>query len=325
MTSARAPASPSVGSPLRPPGTVRRTTSVDLVWGDGALELYVDGRARDVVALHNGDFVIAETAMRAVLSADRTLLRLELDPPDGRTAPLLGSRLGGRFRTVVTEFFTAEGPTTVVQLLDDLPIATVIAGYSWFRAGSRTGGVSLPAGPTAARLRDVCSGWREGGTMLSSVAGGQGIPLQDCPPAPPIEHPDDPEGWHARPSLAPGAMRRCRRIDVAPGAPPVVHAMFRDTHGEPDGTEVVLHEYTVSASIELPTSRLTQIVATPLVLPAPECPLAASQVSILEGVRLADLHSTVGEELAGTRGCTHLNDLLRSLVGVSALLDAVPR
>ena len=287
--------------------------------------LHVDGRARDLVVGASGDVVVAETAMRAVLSAERTLVRLDLDPFDRRSVGLLGQRVGNRFRAAMAEQFRDDGASTAVLLLDDLPIAQVIAGYSWFRAASReTTGELLPAGKMAARMGDVCSGWRVGGTMLSSVTRGGGLPLQPCPTAPPLERPDDPVGWHDRPTLARGAMRRCRRIDVVPGKPAVVDAMFRDTHGEPDGTEVVLHEYALSATVDRFSGRLSGVSATPLVLPAPECPLAAPHAAELEGVPVADLGTVVGERLAGTRSCTHLNDLLRSLAGLTVLLAAAP-
>jgi hypothetical protein len=278
-----------------------------------------------VVAGVEGDVVVAETAMHAVLSAERTLVRLDLDPFDKRAAVLVGERVGNGFRAAIAEQFRDDGASTAVQLLDDLPIAQVIAGYSWFRAASReTTGALLPAEPMAARMGDVCSGWRVGGTMLSSITRGGGLPLQPCPPAPLLVHPDDRGGWHHLPTLARGGMRRYRRIDVVPGKPAAIDAMFRDTHGEPDGTEVVLHEYALSAAVEDPSAGLSRIIATPMVLPAPECPLVAAYAAEVEGVPVEELATSVGERLTGIRSCTHLNDLLRSLAGLAALLDAAP-
>ncbi|SHN17833.1 DUF2889 domain-containing protein [Cryptosporangium aurantiacum] len=96
--------------------------------------------------------------------------------------------------------------------------------------------------------------------------------------------------------------------------------MFRDTYADPDGLETVLHEYELSATLDAATLTVQQIEAVPRVLPAPECPWAAASASRLVGVPVIELRQRVGRELRGTATCTHLNDLLRSLAGIPALL-----
>jgi hypothetical protein len=57
----------------------------------------------------------------------------------------------------------------------------------------------------------------------------------------------------------------------------------------------------------------------PHALPFPECPLAAPNARDLTGVSLREITGTVRARLSGTRGCTHLNDVLRFLRYVPAL------
>lgn len=321
------PASPSTGSPERPPGTVRRTSSIDIsrLGRRGGSTLV--GAARDVVAGDSGDVVADAATVEAELAPDRGLVALDVRPERGRAAELVGARVGGGFRARAEAAFPDERATVVGQLLDDLPVAALIGGYAAVRELARRGGKSSVEEVTIpATMVDLCSGWRAGGTMMVSVDAGRGVPLQPCPPAPSLVRDDDPGGWHALSPLEAGWMRRCRRIDVAaPSATGlVVDAMFRDSYGEPDGTEVVLHEYRLSASIDPVTFTLTSLSAEPHVLPYPECPLAADHVAEVAGVAITDLPRAVKDGLRGTTSCTHLNDLLRSLAGLTALAGLTP-
>jgi hypothetical protein len=96
--------------------------------------------------------------------------------------------------------------------------------------------------------------------------------------------------------------------------------MFRDGHQEADGTLSILHEYSLAANVDTASGRLLSVEADPRVLPAAECPSAAASASRLAGTALADLRQRVRQDLRGTGTCTHLNDLLRSLADVPALL-----
>jgi hypothetical protein len=112
--------------------------------------------------------------------------------------------------------------------------------------------------------------------------------------------------------------RRCLDVSVDDRGGFALWAMFRDTVGEEEGAEVVLHEYAVTASGRGTT--IATIAAEPRVLPFPECPAAALTVGDLVGCELADLSRSVPELLTGIRSCTHLNDLLRALGGVADLV-----
>jgi Protein of unknown function (DUF2889) len=133
--------------------------------------------------------------------------------------------------------------------------------------------------------------------------------------------------WHPIPTLGADCMRRRRLVDVSfdeGGSTAGMWAMFRDTVGEPDGSERVLHEYVLEGRL-VRSDRgmvLASVRAEPRVLPFSECPAAAAAVGALVGTAVADLTSAVPEVLFGVSSCTHLNDLLRNIGGLAGLLAA---
>jgi hypothetical protein len=60
------------------------------------------------------------------------------------------------------------------------------------------------------------------------------------------------------------------------------------------------------------------------VLPWFECPQAAASAARLTGRPLAGLRPAVRAEFLGPTTCTHLNDTLRALEDVAALINALP-
>jgi Protein of unknown function (DUF2889) len=62
----------------------------------------------------------------------------------------------------------------------------------------------------------------------------------------------------------------------------------------------------------------------PRVLPYRECPNAAPNATRMIGQRLADFRQSVITTLPNTLGCTHLNDVLRSLAEVPQLAENLP-
>jgi hypothetical protein len=294
--------------------------------------LHLAGAARDLETTDREARVRDAATLEAEVDPRRRLARLQLVPDRPEATAMVGSRVGSGFRAQMAAALPGERGTPLGVLLDDLPGATLISGYVRVRSEAHAG---LPPGssvPTAAldAMTDVCSGWRAGGRAMESVASGDGIPLQDCPPAPDLvggEASSDGLGWHDIGLLAPGTMRRRRRIDVGGLAPcpngnddPVeVDAMFRDSYGEPDGTEVVLHEYGLQASLDRDGLVVRSIEATPAVLPFGECPLAAANVEDLVGRAIGDFRAAVRDQLTGIRSCTHLNDMLRVLADVAYL------
>lgn len=290
-------------------------------WGS---PLPISGGARDLRTGQDPDdvYVVDAASIEAGFDEERALVELRTKPEALWTARLIGVRAGGGFRRHLERTAPPEAAGSLLrQVLDDLPAAALISGYAFMRMAHRSGthpaGIAPPG--VLDRMVDLCSGWRAGGTMVSSIAAGRGVPIQDCPPAPDLVG-DDRWSWHEMPVLQADCMRRRRCIDVTlePGGGFGVWAMFRDSVGDGGGAEAVLHEYAVEVTGE--GTVVSAVSAEPRVLPFMECPAAADPVAVLAGTELAELGTRVPEALVGTASCTHLNDLLRSLAGVDTLL-----
>jgi hypothetical protein len=293
--------------------------------------LHLRGAARDLLTHRDGATeTLGEAQVDARVDEDGGLAALHTTPHTGTIEPLLGVRVGPGFRHQAAAVFAGEAGTPLGLLIDDLPVGALIAGYARVRRALTAGAHPGDMAPRAAadRQADLCSGWSVGGTMIQSILAGQGIPYRPGPLAP-KPSPDDADGWHEEPPLPPGAMRRRRRIDVAPsaehGAPPRIDAMFRDTWMDLEGREEVLHEYVVVATLDPTGERIETISADPRVLPFGECPAAAQYVSKLGGLTIAGLRTSVRETLVSTESCTHLNDLLRALGDVPFLQEQAGR
>ena len=316
--------------PARRPGSVRRTTHVDVGPGVGAgaadhlVVMVVRGAGHEVLTEGTGPTVADVRSVEAGFDAGRHLIELVVDPAAPWASAMVGARSGGGFRRMLAEATPAGAEYSLTrQLLDDLPAALLISGYSAMRLG-RSRGIDparMVPPDVLPKMTDLCSGWRAGGVAVVSIAGGRGVPVQDCPPSTDLER-EDPVGWHVMPRLAPHWMRRRRCIDVTagPDGTATIWAMFRDTVAEGDGAEVVLHEYSVHLSVGPSADgmpRIDSVDAVPAVLPFPECPAAADAARSIVGSPLAALPELVPDLINGIRSCTHLNDLLRS-IGASA-------
>ena len=270
------------------------------------------GAARDLVTGTDGETsVAAASTVAAELDGFHVLHALETTPADERTDGLVGRPVGRGFRAAVDgAFATAEDRASPLYLLlDDLPVAALISGYTRLYSGEVGGGMA-DAGLIRA---DICSGWRSDGTMVVSLRTKGTIPVPIGPPPPDLTPPGDALAWHDIGPLPAGAMRRRRLVEVADGDPMRVFAMFRDTHVDRDGLETVLHEYVVTATLDPARLVLDECEAQPRVLPWNECPFAAASAHRLDGHHVDELRSLVRAEFRGTTTCTHLNDLFRSL------------
>ena len=319
---------PSSGTPARTPGSVRRTTTIDMLRPDGLERpLVLVGRGQDIRTGPGGELrVITEAGCRGVVDFvnSRKLTEFSSDPvrPLGG---LIGARVASGFRGLLdaADPVLAAEHNLLYLMLDDFPVAALVAGHALLAA--RAPGPALP--PPDGRYRftaDLCSGFVSGGTIMSGVAETGLAPAVTGPLAPPLVDPEDVGAWHPTAALPPQAMRRARRIDVRPGPRPddtaAVDALFRDTYVLPDGTETVIHEYAVTAEVDTRTGTLTACRAVPHVLPWVECPAAAAGAGRLAGQPLAGLRRHVRDEFTGISTCTHLNDTLRALEDVPALL-----
>ena len=319
------------GTPARRPGSIRRTASIDMVWPDGfATNLQLVGRARDLVTTTAGEpVVVAAAELLATIGAERRVESIETLPERPGIEGLVGTQGGTYLRSAIDHVLPGEreSATPLHLLLDDIAGTSLIAGYAWMR--HRPPDAPRPERPQELGMRKgrvICSGLRPGGTAQLALS-----PDASGPPgghavrrAGTLVVDDDALAWHEFPERPVVCMRRHRRVDVTPddGAL-LVDTFFRDSCWEPDGTEMVLHEYDVSARIDAATFMLAAVEARPRVLPFPECQWAPEHVTLLIGRPVRTFRTDVQSTLTELQACTHLNDMLRCLAEAPTLVDAL--
>ncbi|WP_232839915.1 MULTISPECIES: DUF2889 domain-containing protein [Nocardia] len=321
---ARGPAEPT---PPRRPGSVRRTSTIDMRWPDGpGTRLRLAGRARDLLTPHDGGdpAVLREDSMRVGIdSATRTIEEIDTDPPRPNVAKLIGARGGGNSRAVLAAAMADESSagTPLYLLLDDIAGASLIAGFAYSRWVDRDLLIqAVSAGPVR-DMTGICTGFQPGSGAL--MPDGSSKWNHQVRPVEPLPRADDAVSWHALEEITDMSMRRARRIDVHVGEVICIDSMFQDSSTMPAGGRVAVHEYRLTATAHPDTGELLTIDADPRVLPYDECPLASRNVEKILGTTLSELRAVVLAEFSGIEGCTHLNDAMRALAEVPSLVRAL--
>jgi hypothetical protein len=345
LPDAAGPMDPVPTTPVRPPGSVRRTSSIDTARPEGLWgPMVITARARDLLTAADGwatEMARTELVLR-VDGDSRQILSLDVEPAVAGLDGLVGAVIGPGFRRRVAEVVPGEREdgTLLHLLLDDLPGAALVSGYALQRGGALDGVRIEPAqesppipsedsGPTRSMPGDICAGWANDATLMVTIRTQGAIPVALGPPAPVLESPDDPWAWHALEPLPPQATRRRRRLDLIPPVPGTtahrVDVHFRDSYVDPEGAESVVHEYSVYGTVDLFHGQVVEMEAVAQVLPWMECPGALASAGRLAGVPLSDLRDRVRREWTGASTCTHLNDTLRSLGDVPTLAATLRR
>jgi len=315
-------------APPRPPGSIRRTTSIDSHWPDGVGRPWeMTGEARDLLTPPAGaPFELAIASFRLIASPSREILELETSPVHPRARELVGTRAGGASRMALGEKLADLRGTPLFQLLDDFAGASLVAGWIWSRWTNdwleRAPGV--PSAQPRARMANICTGFAEGASSLTHSKGVDTVNASSTA-VDSLENPDDPYGWHGLAHQQGPKMRRARRIDLWREAGVIkVDTGFQDSGSTPDGGRIAIHEYRVHAEVDPVSGVLIALQAQPLILPYRECPGASVKATRMIGKRIAEFRSTVIETLPSTLGCTHLNDVLRAMADVPALARLLP-
>jgi len=323
------PSDPVVAPPARRPGSIRRTSTVLMFWPDGlGTDLHLKGRARDLRTSRDGGAeVVSHSDLYAITGRERDILRIEADPDRPGLQGLVGCRAGGGLRSSISQELpeeVAEG-TPLYLLLDDLAGSTLISGFAFLRWADHVPEIRRRLDNAPRRvMRGTCSGFRDGASSLASDGSISGLRQNVAHPGPLADR-LDPLGWHELDDPPEIAMRRARRIDVwADDGELGIDAMFRDSCWDPDGREVVIHEYQMLGRADRATGTLLSVTAHPRVLPYVECPGAAPNASWMAGTDLRAMRTEVLQRLRATDCCTHLNDGLRSLAEVPVLAASLP-
>jgi len=325
-----APSDPVVAPPARRPGSVRRTSTVQMSWpgGLGTPELLLECRARDLLTPVDGaPRVLAAADLTVVTGRERDIQSIDADPPVAGLQRLVGVRAGSGLRGAIARELPeeVEGGTPLYLLLDDLGGATLIAGYTYFRWADVFPEMRrrIESGPTRV-MQGTCSGFRPGSIALKDD-GTLSHVRQNTARTASLVDPSDPTGWHELHEHPVIGMRRARRIDVwADEGLIQVDAWFRDSVWTPEGHEEAIHEYQILGSADLATGTLASVHAVPRVLPYAECPGAAPNAAWMAGTELRALRTKVLEQIRATDCCTHLNDGLRALAEVPVLAASLP-
>ena len=295
-------------------GVLRRTSTIDThPAGTGRSDVRL--QARDAVGGGSGAVdVLDQVAVRAHL-AERVID--DITASDDRVGQLVGARVGPGFRAAIGTLFADDLARCGLLhlLLDDWVGAALVSGYA-VQQTAITLGVEekLPPG-TADHMAGICAGFAEDASLVPYARRNGTIPSVHGPVAPPL--PTD--GMHAVEPLRAHGMRRFRRLDLAPNGGFDAH--FRDSHVDGDGVETIVHEYTVEGTVDASDRTVTSVAATVRVLPWQECPGAIGSASRIAGMTLSELRTRVRGEFVGTTTCTHLNDTLRAIADLGALLD----
>jgi hypothetical protein len=309
-----------VAAPPRRPLSVRRTTTHDCTRPaglDGPVTIVARGRDLLTTADHQAQVLGATRLDVRADFATATVEQILAEPSHPGLAELGGMHAFHGFRAEVEKAIPGERQSGSLryQLLDDLPIALMLSARVL-----RAAGLGLRMGQPNQSPVDICAGWVTGGTLLAGLTE-HGPPLHRGPVASNIGAVDDDLAWHQFDPLPRHATRRHRRLDVwHDGGTAEVDCFFRDSFAGADEVETVVHEYSVAGTVDVATSRFLSCEAVAGPLPYPECPNALASAGRLAGASVAGLRREVRDSFVGPTTCTHLNDTLRSLEDVGALL-----
>jgi hypothetical protein len=321
-------------APVRAPGSVRRTSSIDVSWPDGPDgERLMVGRARDMLTGRGGGpgRTLAEGEFRLRMTEDKTITAISSVPGVVRIDELVGERGGGHLRQVLREKlpYLIERADPLYLVLDDISGTALVSAFAWSqwypdwaeKLRERLGEEEMAR--MMEQRADVCWGLQRGNSGLRADGPPEDVASAD---AQDLRNPADPEGWHELPEAEGPGFRRARRIEVvrddASGVLRIDSA-FQDSAKLRGGGRVAIHEYLLRAEADLATLEIVALEPEARILPFRECPGAMANTARLVGKRLPAIREEVLALLRGPAGCTHLNDALRALAEVPRLAEAL--
>jgi Protein of unknown function (DUF2889) len=311
-------------APLRRPGSVRRTTSIDVHWPGGFDQPSImEGIARDIFSSPESEvpIVLGEGGYTIKVSPMREILELAVTPDHENAKEMIGIRGGGASRIALGRIMGAIKGTPLYQIMDDFAGASLVSGWvqtvwsdDWMERMREAS-----SGQVRHKMVDICTGFAEGASSLTED-GGPDSAGQSKTEVGSLVNPGDPQGWHDLQAQTGPCFRRARRIDVwREGGLIHCDVGFQDSGPNRQGTRTAVHEYQVAVTVEPAGMMVTSLEAIPRILPYRECPGAVANIQRLVGRPVADFRQDVLDTLPGILGCTHLNDVLRALADVPIL------
>ena len=310
---------------MRRPHSVRRTATIDVTWPDGVGKpMAFHGYGRDIytASAESAPTILTVDELFATITDERIIQAIRAVPDRANIDQLVGVRGGGKLRHALNDALPEErqAASPLYLLIDDLAGASLVSSWALYSSGS----VDMPVlteEDIQARIiqqAGVCIGFRPGSSALdpSEKIGGR----QNSAIVEPLHNPNDPEGWHPLEYGTELHFRRARSIDVWRDGDVHIEVTFQDSAARPDGSREAVHEYVLSVSADPQSLEIKTIVATPHILPFPECPNAIESVSKMVGQPLAEMRNAVLETYPRVKGCTHLNDCMRSIAEVPTLI-----
>jgi hypothetical protein len=315
-----------VATPPRRAGSVRRTTSMEMAYPEGLHgPVALVGRGRDVVTpvADAEPVVLAEDRLVARVSVDGRLEQFDSVPACPEAAQWLGHSTMGGFRQRIQPLRQdpARAHRPIVQLLDDLVGCGVIASWVSTRWAEDTQALAARAVHDQRRMLGACIAYAPGSSAFA-----EDRYLRTLALVAPLQRADDPHAFHPLQPDTDRTQRRVRRVDVWREASGDVRvdAMFQDSGVAPGTRRVAIHEYRVRAVARGAPLLLQQLSAEHGQLPHGVCRSAPAGLQSLLGLPLAALLGEVPVRFRGTAGCTHLNDAVRALAAVPALVRQLP-
>ncbi|WP_173012803.1 DUF2889 domain-containing protein [Niveispirillum sp. SYP-B3756] len=275
--------------------------------------------------------LLGQDRLLSTLSPDRRLLSIEASRRQDAMAGLVGLRPGGEMRRAMAAAMPEEGAgsTRLYRLLDDMAGAVFMAPagwYDWVPGGPAYYDRALGQSPVMDRsVEGVCISFQAGSPALTAD-GRTNEAIANHPVAPIAFEGADPWGWHRLADVRGPNQWRVRRLDLwQQDGLLQVDSWFQDSavkRGSTD-TRILFHEYGLRATIDPETLILLSIDVQAAVLPFTSCLAAPATARHLIGQPVSTFRKLVPVTLPGTRGCTHLNDMLRALQDVDTLAGSL--
>ena len=243
-------------------------------------------------------------------------------------AALAGRRVGGPLRNGVAETMPEEpeNSTLLYRIIDDLAggaFLAMAAWQSWLAGGIRAFNQAIGQ-PSLMdmKMEGMCVSYRPGSpALLPDGRQNEDFAYRSIGPFAGVS--PDAHAWHPLLTTDGPNEGRLRYMDVWRDEGAVqVRFGFQDSSAMP-GTALrrLFHEYTGRAVIDPETMVLKAIDMEFGSLPFTTCHAAAVTPQALVGQSVRDFRQAVIAVLPGITGCTHLNDSLRTLQDVPALVE----